>query len=51
MATKDEFYSEDETVRRREVTLKRLLNTPHTPQKPLGIRKRKAKAKRKAKEV
>ena len=41
----DEQYSEDETVRRREATLKRLLNTPHKSQKPLGVRKRKAAKK------
>jgi hypothetical protein len=43
-----EFYSEAETKRRADATLKRLLATPHKPQKPLGKRKRKAKRKAKA---
>lgn len=29
----DETYSEEETVKRREAALKRMLNTPHKPQK------------------
>jgi hypothetical protein len=35
----DETYSEDETVKRREAALKRMLNTPHRPHKPLGDRR------------
>ena len=30
---KDETYSEEETVKRREAALKRMLSTPHKPQK------------------
>jgi hypothetical protein len=30
----DETYSEQETVARREAALKRMLATPHKPQKP-----------------
>ena len=30
---KDETYSEEETVRRREAALKRMLQTPHKPHK------------------
>ena len=41
----DEQYSEAETVRRREATLKRLLNTPHKAQKPLGKKRGKASTK------
>lgn len=29
----DETYSEEETVRRREAAIQRLLKTPHKPQK------------------
>jgi hypothetical protein len=29
----DETYSEEETVRRREAALKRMLSTPHKPRK------------------
>jgi hypothetical protein len=32
---KDETYSEEETVKRREATLQRMLNTPHKPHKKL----------------
>ena len=32
----DETYSEEETVARREAALKRMLATPHKPQKPIG---------------
>ncbi|HXH52323.1 MAG TPA: hypothetical protein VNH53_02685 [Sphingomicrobium sp.] len=32
---KDETYSEEETVARREAALKRMLNTPHKPHKSL----------------
>jgi hypothetical protein len=45
----DEQFSEAETIRRREATLKRMLNTPHTPQKPLGKKRPKAKAKKASK--
>ena len=34
---KDETYSEEETERRREATLKVMLNTPHRPHKPTGL--------------
>jgi hypothetical protein len=30
---KDETYSDEETVARREAALKRMLNTPHRPHK------------------
>jgi len=43
----DALYSEQETVQRREVALKRMLSTPHKPHKPLG-KKTKAAAKRAA---
>ncbi len=36
----DAAYSEDETTARREAALKRMLNTPHKPHKP--VRKPKA---------
>jgi len=32
---KEETYSEEETVARREAALKRMLATPHKPHKPL----------------
>lgn len=32
---KDEHYSEDETVRRREAAIKRMLRTPHKPHKTI----------------
>jgi hypothetical protein len=34
-APDDETYSEEETVRRREAALKRMLNTPHKPHKDM----------------
>jgi hypothetical protein len=37
----DETLSGDETVRRREAALKRMLATPHKPHKPIGSAKRK----------
>lgn len=37
----EETYSEEETVRRREAALKRMLATPHKPHKPLGKRRAK----------
>jgi hypothetical protein len=40
---KDETYSEEETVKRREAALKRMLSTPKTPRKPLGRTSRRAK--------
>lgn len=42
-----ETYSDEETERRREVALKRMLSTPHKPHKPLG-KKKPARAKKKA---
>lgn len=35
---KDENHSEEETVARREAALKRMLTTPHKPQKEKGKR-------------
>ena len=37
---KDETYSEEETVARREAALKRMLATPHKPHAPLAKGKR-----------
>jgi hypothetical protein len=39
-APDEETYSEEETVARRERALKRMLNTPHKPHKPLGVRRK-----------
>lgn len=39
----DETYSEEETKRRAEATLKVMLATPHEKHKPLGKRKLRAK--------
>jgi hypothetical protein len=36
----DEIYSEEETVRRREAALKRMLQTPHKPHKAAKLGKR-----------
>lgn len=44
---KDVQYSEQETVRRREAALKRMLSTPHKPHKPLGKKKTRAPRKKK----
>jgi hypothetical protein len=35
-STRDEIYSEEETVARRDAALKRMLTTPHKPHKPIG---------------
>jgi hypothetical protein len=35
---KDETYSEEETKRRADAALKRMLQTPHKPHKPLSER-------------
>jgi hypothetical protein len=42
--TKDEKYSEQETAKRRDAALQRMLATPHQPHKPLK-RNRAKKAK------
>jgi hypothetical protein len=47
MDDKQDEYSEQETFRRREAALKRLLSTPHKPHKPIG--KKKTSHKRKPK--
>jgi hypothetical protein len=36
MNDKDEKYTEQETIKRREDALKRMLSTPHKPHKPMG---------------
>jgi len=36
MVEPDETYSEEETKRRAAAALKRMLQTPHKPQKPKG---------------
>jgi hypothetical protein len=41
----DESYSKQETERRREAALKRMLSTPHKPHKSLG-KKRTAKQRK-----
>jgi hypothetical protein len=42
--SKDETYSEEETVARRDATLKQMLAMPHKKHKPLG-KKEKPKGK------
>ena len=37
---KDESYSEEETVKRREAALQRMLNTPHKPHKDSKLGKK-----------
>jgi hypothetical protein len=47
MSAKDaDHYSEEETERRREVALKRMLATPHQPHKPIGKKKATPKARK-----
>jgi hypothetical protein len=38
LANPDEIYSEEETVKRREAALKRMLSTPHKPHKEMKKR-------------
>jgi len=44
VAPNDETYSEEETVKRREAALKRMLATPHKPHEDSKLGKRKPKA-------
>jgi len=43
---KNEQHSEEETERRREAALKRMLSTPHRPHKPMGKKKKQKDAKK-----
>jgi hypothetical protein len=45
MGKSDDDYSEQETTKRRDAALKRMLATPHKPHKPLR-KKAKSKVKR-----
>lgn len=42
----EETYSEEETVRRREAAIQRMLNTPHKPHKSMTAKGKKREAKR-----
>lgn len=41
----NELYSEDETARRRDAVIRRMVNTPPKPHSEMKLGKRKAKAK------
>jgi hypothetical protein len=43
--SRDDQYSEQETVRRADAALKRMFSTPHKPHKPLGKKKMRSKRK------
>jgi hypothetical protein len=46
-SSKDEAYSEDETVARRDAVIKRMLSTPPRPHSEMKIGKHKTKKKKK----